>query len=100
MVRLVDFISEVEEDVEFGTCELCFRTSDLHREFFVFKDDEGRELEIETGGWSWGDYDIYYPIDNIPDFAHFINKKNILSLQWLEDNFDEMYYEYMEERED
>lgn len=100
MVKLVDFRRKVDKKAQFGTCELCFRTSDLCREFFVFKDDKGKKLEIETGGWSWGDYDVDYPIANIPDFAHFINKKNILSLQWLEDNFDEMYYEYMEERED
>lgn len=72
MIKLIDLRSEVEKDVQFGTCELCFYTSDLEREFLIFQDDTGQTKEIATGYFSWGEYELEYSIDNIPRFAEYI----------------------------
>lgn len=37
MIRLVD-IESVEEEVTFGTCELCFSVMDYIFEYFVFQE--------------------------------------------------------------
>lgn len=75
MIKLIDFRSETEKDVEFGTCELCFYTSDLEKGFFVFQDDTGATREIETGYWDLGDYVNEYYIENIPQFAEHVREK-------------------------
>ena len=97
-VKLIDVRYEEEQDVEFGTCELCFYTGDLSQEYLIFQDNEGKTTEIETGQWSWGDYDIIYHFDNVVDFGSFINSKNIKTLEELEEKFDELYEEYLSEK--
>lgn len=93
-VRLIDIIRETEEDVEFGTCELCFSVGNLDTETLIFQDGKGKQLEYELGSWSWGDYIQNYYIDNIIDFANFINEKKIMSLDEIQINFDKLYDEY------
>ena len=77
---LVDVVEEVEEDVEFGTCELCTTVADLHYSIFIMKNAEtGKEYPIEMGTWDWGEYfdEMTYFIDvNIGDFAEFLHTYN------------------------
>ena len=96
MVKLVDFYSEITEDVEFGTCELCFGTSDLHQSWLVFENEYGGRMEIETGKWFWGDYGEIYEFKNVVDFGAFILEKKIESLTELKHKFDALYEEYSE----
>lgn len=93
-VQLVDIIRETEEDVEFGTCELCMNVGDLDTEKLLFRDAKGKELEFELGYWSWGDYYQPYNIDNVGNFAHFINQKQIQTLDEIKESFDKLYHEY------
>lgn len=70
--KLVDIIREVEEDVQFGTCDLCQRMGTLYYDVLVFEDEDGNRFKEENGGWDWGDYSENWYIDNYVDFAGFI----------------------------
>ena len=94
MVKLVVLRSETTYDVQFGTCELCMSTGTLIEEWFVFEDGEGNIHEIATGGWDWGDYDVYYDVENVADFCQFILGKNIPDFETLEKDFHKIYEEY------
>lgn len=78
-VKLIDVKNKVEEDVEFGTCELCFGIADHHYTVMEFEVD-GKLQEVELGMWSWGDYiDCSYEIKdvNILQFAEWLNKQDV-----------------------
>ena len=96
MVRLVNFKTEIEEDVEFGTCELCFSTGDLTRYFYIFEDNKGKQLSIESGQWSWGDYFEHYDVENVVQFGEFIGRLQIKDLESLESNFAYIHSLYRE----
>lgn len=100
MIRLVDFRTEGEENVQFGTCELCFSSGVLDREFYVFEDDNGEQLDIECGYWSWGYYTYEYEVENVVRFGDFINRLQIKDLESLESNFAYIHslYKDLEER--
>lgn len=93
MVKIVDLYSESEE-VQFGTCELCFSTGICTFESIVFEDENGKQEYYELGAWSWGDYYQPYEIENIVDFAHFWNKFNIKRLEDAVKYFGEIYDRY------
>ena len=106
MVKLVNLRKLTEENVIFGTCGYCMSIGSLNKEWFVFEDEKGEILEIETGEWEileietgeweYGDYEVKYEIANIIDFCQFILDKNILSLKILKKSFDDLYWEYMD----
>lgn len=70
--QLIDVIRKVEEDVQFGTCDLCEYMGTLHYDVLVFEDENGMKFKEENGAWSWGDWFEYWYIDNYVDFAGFI----------------------------
>ena len=96
-VKLVDYKYEVEQDVEFGTCEICMSTDDLEYGVFVFEDDSGERLEITNGEWSWGAWFDDYHIENIPRFSDFFNKRNVRSLEDVEASLMDAYNAYIKE---
>lgn len=76
MMKLIDVREEVEKDVEFGTCELCFSVGDLEKTVYILQDDEGNIHEVEGGEWSWGDYyNNIDTIENLIDFAGFVSQQ-------------------------
>ena len=76
--KLIDVRTEVEENVEFGTCELCMSVGTLHREIIVLEDEYGKIHEVETGEWDWGDYMTLIEIENVVDFAAWLSKQDII----------------------
>ena len=72
---LIDVIRKVEEDVQFGTCDLCQRMGTLNYDILVFEDEEGNKFKEQNGGWSWGDWIEDWYIDNYVDFAGFIAER-------------------------
>ena len=52
--KLVDVRGEVEENVEFGTCELCFFVGSLGYDVWVVEDASGKVYEFQNGSWSGG----------------------------------------------
>ena len=95
-VKLVDYKHEVEENVQFGTCEICMGTGTLEYGVFIFEDEKGDQISIDNGSWSWGDWSDDYDIDNLPRFAEFFNSKGVRSLDDVEDRLPTIYYEYNE----
>jgi hypothetical protein len=98
--KLVDVKSVVEEDVEFGTCELCCYFGNHYYDVLVFEDETGHRYEEENGGWNWGDYDAYWNIDNYVKFAHFINDRDYNTVPddygSIYDTVNNMYWDYLE----
>lgn len=70
--KLVDVIRQVEEDVTFGTCDLCEHVGTHHYDVLVLEDENGLRMEVENGFWSWGDYMELWNIRNYVNFAYFI----------------------------
>lgn len=87
--RLVDVINEVEENVQFGTCDLCFSFGSHHYDVVVVEDENDNEFKEEMGFWDYGDY-IDFGIDNYVDFSAWLSKKNILGKFYIE-TLVEMY---------
>ena len=52
--KLIDIYSNTEEDVEFGTCELCMYIGDLTTEHYVFQDESGKTITLEGVIWDLG----------------------------------------------
>lgn len=100
MIKLVD-VESVEEEVTFGTCELCFSVMDYTFEYFIFEDSKtGERHSILNGEWDWGDFyeDIWLGIDgNICDIADFLIKKNIQTFEELESKWGDILSEYQQQ---
>ena len=80
--KLIDIYSNTEEDVEFGTCELCMYIGDLTTEHYVFEDEDGMRTTLEGGEWDWGSYSNYaYRNVNVIDFAEYISTLDIENLE-------------------
>ena len=80
--KLIDIYSNTEEDVEFGTCELCMYIGDLTTEHYVFQDESGKTITLEGGEWDWGSYSNYaYRNANVIDFAEYISTLDIENLE-------------------
>lgn len=78
--KLIDVRGEAEENVQFGTCELCMSIGDLHKEVFYFLGEEDNLVIVEDGFWSWGSYmHHYYHLDelNILEIAEWFKGKDI-----------------------
>ena len=79
--KLIDIYLRTEEDVEFGTCELCMYVGDLTTQNFVFQDEKGKTITLEGGEWDWGSYSHYsYREINVIDFAEYISTLEIENL--------------------
>ena len=73
--KLVDVIREVEENVQFGTCDLCQYMGTLYYDVLVFEDENGIKFKEQNGAWDWGDWIENWYIDNYVDFAGFITDR-------------------------
>ena len=74
-IKLHDYESEFEDDVTFGTCEMCMYVGDAEYPYFYFRHEDG--LTEKVGGFTW-DYGALYTIyvDNIPAFAAWLNEQD------------------------
>ena len=98
MIIFKEYLANLNE-VEFGTCELCWSTGLANEDVFLFEDTEtGEKRFVENFYWDWGDcHENIYPIDNLIRFAGFIREKNITDMRWFD--FDKLYSEYKEKYE-
>ena len=114
-VELLDYRSELIDDVEMGTCSFCFYTASVEESYFTFRFtdvDTGDVVEREVEGfyWSWGDL-FTVDIENVVDFGAWIDRKQIivdypddvdygtLSL-WADEYNAELYYGEDDDEED
>ena len=90
--KLINIYSNTEEDVEFGTCELCMSRGDLTTNHYVFQDEKGKTSTLEGGYWEWGSYYYFTYVDvNVIEFAEYISQ---LEIKDLESEFPEILYNY------
>ena len=73
-IKLIDVETD-EEEVEFGTCELCFSTGTVSNPVFVFKTESGKSFKVNGYEWSWGDYSEVC-IDNVVNFSAWLERFN------------------------
>lgn len=71
-IKLVDFLTN-EYETTFGTCDLCMRTGLAVEETFVFEVD-GKIVSIDNYYWSYGTFFTALMVDNVVDFADWLNK--------------------------
>ena len=74
--KLVDVKHVHEDDVQFGTCDLCRRLGTIDYDTLVFEDELGREHEVDTGRWSYWDFENHIDIDNYLTFSEFISTRD------------------------
>lgn len=108
--KLVDYTTEVEEDVTLGTCDLCMSTGNkVAFPYFHIQDENGEIHRIPGFMWSWGDiFDIW--VENLPHFAAWLEKQDLeepgdadnyeYTYSWLQNIVDNKYNEYLWEIED
>lgn len=88
--KLIDVKNVVENDVTFGTCELCMHVGTHNFEVYVVEDENGQQFEYESGYWSWGDYMpfMWETIHNVIQFAAWFSEQ-----QLPEDLGEEMFWD-------
>lgn len=72
--KVIDYVSKIQE-VEFGTCELCFHTGYAEEGYLVIEDELNRQEKINLSEWEWGDCTEIY-IGNIIDFSSWLNQRD------------------------
>ena len=75
--KIIDVEKYTEENVQFGTCDLCMSVGDLEHETIVLSDENGTIWNIETGVWDWGDYMTMIYLENVVDFGAWLSTKEI-----------------------
>lgn len=89
-----------EDNVDFGTCELCMFTSDYDFPIMIFQvikaGGQEEEVRVEAGSWGWGDYMPLY-FGNLAVFAEWLNKQGDMiypgefDFSWLEELRNEYF---------
>lgn len=77
--KLIDVVGQVDEDVTFGTCELCMSIGDLYYNEFIVEDVYGNKYVFVDGFWSWGDWItfMYDNIHNVIQFAEWFSEQDL-----------------------
>ncbi len=83
--KLIDFRPGETQEVETGTCELCFGTSVMCNDVFVFEDKYGRHHMVDSCQWSAsGGHINSINIPNVIDFAAWLDDQEVedLIMRW------------------
>ena len=95
--KVIDYVSKIQE-VEFGTCELCFHTGYAEEGYLVIEDEFNRQEKINLSEWEWGDCTEIY-IGNIINFSHWLNQREEPPFEEIDDLFSwllNLAHEYRE----
>lgn len=75
-IEILDYRSWVDDEVEFGTCEMCMSTGSVKFEQLLVQQDDGDPYWVDLYEWDYGDlFEIY--IDNIPRFAAWLSEQDL-----------------------
>lgn len=75
--KVIDIGYNLEDDVEFGTCELCMSYgNEVDNPYVIIEKPDGTTEEVDIYYWDWGDYFGYY-IDNVVEFSAFLSAQDI-----------------------
>ena len=86
-LKLVNYTTNIIENVTFGTCELCMYTSSMTENYFHFEDEKGKIHKVEGFAWSWGDLMTIY-VENIPHFASWVSQQDFPQEEDLKYGYD------------
>lgn len=77
--KLIDVHNHEDEDVDFGTCELCMSVGTHYYEVYEVRDENGKHHFYESGEWSWGSYFEYSygEIENVINFASWFSTQEL-----------------------
>lgn len=88
-VQLIDVVTDYEEIIVDGTCELCFSTEFFDKQTYVY-DVDGKKYEIMTCNEIFGYYEKVV-VDNVIDYADWLNKQTFDDVD--EDNIEDFLFE-------
>ena len=102
--KVTEYNSNMQE-VQTGTCDLCYGTDLVEEGSITVEDENGNETEIVLTVWDWGDYDTIY-IDNVVNFSAWLQERDVEPISKKTEPFDLWYWlkklveKYNEEVED
>ena len=74
-IKVID-VGTNQEEVEFGTCELCFRYGMADNPYMVLEFPDGTQVTHNTYFWDWGDY-FETSVDNVVDFSAWLSEQEL-----------------------
>lgn len=75
--KVIDVGSNPEDEVTFGTCELCLSYgNEVDNPYLVIEKPDGTTEEVDIYYWNWGDY-FEYHIDNVVNFSAWLVEQDI-----------------------
>lgn len=75
-IEILDYRSWEDEEVEFGTCELCMSTGSAMFEQVLVQQDDGTPYWVDLYAWDYGDLSQIH-IDNLPRFAAWLSEQDL-----------------------
>lgn len=75
-LRVIDYIENEMEEVQTGTCELCFGTSLENMDEMILADENDNHYTFKMSDWNYGEVENYY-IQNLVGFSEWLNKQDI-----------------------
>lgn len=74
-IKVIDIGSNPEE-VEFGTCEVCFSYGTADNPYMVLEFPDGTQVTVKTYYWDWGDY-FETTVDNVVNFSAWLSEQEL-----------------------
>lgn len=75
-IKVIEIGSNPEEEVEYGTCELCFSYGIVDNPYMVLEFPDGTRVTHNTYDWDCGDY-WEYNVDNVVDFSAWLSEREL-----------------------
>lgn len=75
-IEILDYQSWEEEEVEFGTCEMCMSTGSAMFEQVLVQHDDGDTYWVDLYAWDYGHLSQIH-IDNIARFAAWLSEQDL-----------------------
>lgn len=88
--KVTEYNSNMQE-VQTGTCDLCYGTDLVEEGYITVEDENGNETEIVLTVWDWGDYDTIY-IDNVVNFSAWLQERDVEPINKQVEPFDQWYW--------
>ena len=75
-IEILDYQSWEDNEVEFGTCEMCMSTGSAMFEQVLVTQDDGTPYWVNLYAWDYGDLSQIH-IDNIARFAAWLSEQSL-----------------------
>ena len=74
-IKVID-VGGNPEEMQFGTCELCFSFGVVDNPYMVLEFPDGTQVTHNTYYWDWGDY-FETTVDNVVDFSAWLSEQEL-----------------------